>query len=402
MRDDRDTGGDAEKWPVRPLRAFLAAAAHASLTRAAAEMGVSQPAISQAVAGLERQFGATLLRRTADSPFLTDQGLILQRRSEAFLHHLAAGVRAQAPLAEVDAIGGAQIRSLLAVAEHGSLAQAARALDVSSASLQRAARELERLLGLTLFTRTAAGLAPTQDGLRLAQALRAAVAEMQAARREIAAAARPTQVRISIGTLPLSSAALVAGACSDMLREFPDALIQVQEGRFFGLLRELRAGRIDLIFGVLRQPDGDDVEQTPMIDRHYHLAARRDHPLVRQERVTYADLEHYDWVLPGAGNPRRKVCEDLLAAVGARPRIRIETNSLSTQRELLVGTDHLTLLTGRELEASGGALAIVPWDDLPTRPAEGLTLRRGWSPSAAQARFIALLRQRAGAGRAVS
>ena len=52
-------------------------------------------------------------------------------------------------------------QSLLAVADHGSLSAAARALGQSQPTIGRHIKTLEARLGLSLFTRVPRGLVPT-------------------------------------------------------------------------------------------------------------------------------------------------------------------------------------------------------------------------------------------------
>lgn len=63
--------------PLNGLRAFEAAARHLSFTRAAAEMNVTQAAISHQVKALERRLGLALFRRLPKSLRLTDEGQAL-------------------------------------------------------------------------------------------------------------------------------------------------------------------------------------------------------------------------------------------------------------------------------------------------------------------------------------
>jgi DNA-binding transcriptional LysR family regulator len=64
------------------LTAFLAVAEHSSFTRAALQLGISPPSLSQAIRSLEEQFGVRLLNRTTRSVALTDAG-------EELLAHLS-------------------------------------------------------------------------------------------------------------------------------------------------------------------------------------------------------------------------------------------------------------------------------------------------------------------------
>src|SRR5262245_53586429 len=71
----RDRPARAEPLPsLNALLAFEAAARQHSFTRAAAELGVTQTAISHQVRALEHDLGATLFRRTPQRITLTPEG----------------------------------------------------------------------------------------------------------------------------------------------------------------------------------------------------------------------------------------------------------------------------------------------------------------------------------------
>lgn len=74
------------------VEAFLSVAQHRSFRRAAAELGVTPSAISQAVRTLERRIGAALFIRTTRSVGLTEAGQrFLERAKPAFEELVAAG-----------------------------------------------------------------------------------------------------------------------------------------------------------------------------------------------------------------------------------------------------------------------------------------------------------------------
>src|SRR6516162_9644209 len=65
---------------VTGLRYFLAIARHANLTRAAGELGVTQPALTIALRRLEEALGTTLFVRTREGVTITATG-------EELVHH---------------------------------------------------------------------------------------------------------------------------------------------------------------------------------------------------------------------------------------------------------------------------------------------------------------------------
>lgn len=78
--------------PLNGLRAFEAAARHLSFTLAAAELGVTQAAISHQIRGLEDTLGVGLFRRLNRGLLLTDAGQTLLPAVRAALDGLAAAL----------------------------------------------------------------------------------------------------------------------------------------------------------------------------------------------------------------------------------------------------------------------------------------------------------------------
>ncbi len=76
------------------LRAFLAVARERSFTRAAAQLGVSQSALSQTMRGLEARLGLRLLTRTTRSVAPTEAGDRLIRAVEPAFDQIEAGLAA--------------------------------------------------------------------------------------------------------------------------------------------------------------------------------------------------------------------------------------------------------------------------------------------------------------------
>lgn len=99
------------------------------------------------------------------------------------------------------------IRSVLAVAEAGSLSAAARTTGISQPTLGRHIREAEATLGVALFTRIAKGLVPTEAGhglLPAARAMRKAAADLA-----LGAAAANAGMR---GTVRITASRVVSNA----------------------------------------------------------------------------------------------------------------------------------------------------------------------------------------------
>ena len=68
------------------LRVFMMVAAEGSFTRAAQHLGVSQPAVSQNIAELEKQVGAVLFDRKRGEVSLTAEGYVFKDYAAKILH----------------------------------------------------------------------------------------------------------------------------------------------------------------------------------------------------------------------------------------------------------------------------------------------------------------------------
>ena len=78
---------------LRDLRVFFAVAQHGSMAKAAAQLRVSQPAVSQVIADLEHALGARLLDRGRRGVDLTMFGTTLHKYAKAAFDELRQGVR---------------------------------------------------------------------------------------------------------------------------------------------------------------------------------------------------------------------------------------------------------------------------------------------------------------------
>ena len=107
---------------LRVLRYFLAVCEAGTMSRAAAELHVTQPALSRQIAQLERELGCTLLERRSRAVVPTEEGLYLRRRAEEII---ALADQTEADLTRDDTIvagdihiGAGESDSMRVVAHH--------------------------------------------------------------------------------------------------------------------------------------------------------------------------------------------------------------------------------------------------------------------------------------------
>jgi LysR family transcriptional regulator of gallate degradation len=244
---------------------------HLHLTREIARLGsvsavsrrlhLSQPAVTQAVANVERYFGAPLFLRESKGMKLTDAGLVCVQRIERATTQLQDGLsellrrsgRAGADVEQLLArLTNAQLNALTAFAQHGGFTRAARASGIAEPTLHRAARTLERTLSVPLFERTSFGVRATRDAEAFSRCVRLAFAEIKQAHAEIEGLRGTSSGVTVIGAMPLARSFLIPSAVIEFKRDHPRHEVSIIEGTYEHLVSALQSGEADFLIGALR------------------------------------------------------------------------------------------------------------------------------------------------------
>ena len=177
-----------------------------------------------------------------------------------------------------------QLRYLIAISEHGSINAAAQSLYVSQSNLSTAIKELERELGITIFTRTNRGVTLTNDGTELLGYARQVIeqADMMEARYE-RGHARSMRLAVSTQHYYFSLQAFIECATGQIIED----------------VRTFRS-EIGILYldgfntRVLRKAfDDADVAFFPLFDAQVHVFVGEHHPLASRASLKLTDLEPY-------------------------------------------------------------------------------------------------------------
>jgi DNA-binding transcriptional LysR family regulator len=383
---------------LRQFAIFEAIVRSGSAGGAAKTLGLSQPAVSHAIAKLERSLGVDLLERGRAGSIPNEAGAILHRRVVRLRDQIVIGMSAIRTEARdsgalwhrAAALTTTQVACHLAIADHGSFRAAARSLALSEPALQRTARELEALLDRPLYQRRGQVIDVTEAGEHLASCFRLGLAEIEQARDEIDASRGLTAGRIVLGCLPLMPKSFIATALGQLLTRFPSVEVSLEEGSYDRLRTALKRGELDMLLGAMRGEE-ERLQMRPLFDDPYVVIARSAHPL--GIRPDPDGLCRQSWVAPPAGTPRRIVLERLFTSLPVRPRIVLETSSVATMMATLAGSDCLSLCSHSQASADFAA-ADVAVLDIPLEPIArrvGVTIRSDWLPTTVQNTFLLLI-----------
>jgi DNA-binding transcriptional LysR family regulator len=189
-----------------------------------------------------------------------------------------------------------QFEYALAVAAEGSVTAAAELLRVAQPSMSQQIRNLERDLGVNLFSRTPAGLVPTVVGrafLREAQvavnAARRATATARASADELAGE-MVVAAQMGLGTRQLP------GALTALRHRFPRLEVTVfEEPNLAELERLARRGVLDL--ALMPAPCDEGLyEGHHLGDEEFVVVLGAGHRQLAADRVELRELEQDPWV----------------------------------------------------------------------------------------------------------
>lgn len=391
---------------IRHLRVFREVAHCRGITLAAERTHLSQPAVTQAIGKLEADLGISLLDRRHDGMFTTKAGQRFLDRVEKALDHLEAGAREagragpkppERGFSRFDRLlTAAQLRALAALSEAGNFSIAARNIGISQPSVHRAARNLERIAGVTLFNSTPEGVSLTTPAQVLAQRTKLALAELRQGFDEISAELGHDSAQIIVGSLPLSRSYILPEAISAMVKSHPSVQVRAVDGRYSELLHSLRHGDIDFIIGALRfPPPADDIEQEFLFDDPLAIVTGAGHPLAGSGKVTLDDTLRFPWVAPPMQTPAGAYLYGTLR-IDKLPQtpVRVVSSSLILLRGLLTTGDFITIISTHQArhELEAGLLVTLPVSLPDSRRPIGLTTRKDWRPTATQQAFLNLVR----------
>jgi LysR family transcriptional regulator, regulator for genes of the gallate degradation pathway len=374
-----------EIWSLnlRHLTALTATVRLGSLSAAAQAINLTQPALTQGLAKLERQLGHILFERRPDGMAPTVAARTLSTRVEAALAHINSS-----------RVTMAQVRALIAVGDAGSYAGASASTGRAQPSIHSAIGDLSLALGRTLIERRGKGIALTDAGRRTLRGFRLARTEIMSGMSELSALTGREIGQISIGAMPLSRARWLPAAVIAFYRLRPEVDIRIIEGSHAELIEPLRDGEIDLLIGALRDPSpGSDVAQRPMFADHPVVLGRAGHPITACA-PDIAELASYPWAISAPGTPLRAQWERMFLCAGATPpHVPIECGSVITIRQILRDSDFLTLLSPDQVAVELEAGWLIKICDAPETLVRtiGITTRNGWSPTETQRTFIDIL-----------
>jgi DNA-binding transcriptional LysR family regulator len=139
-----------------------------------------------------------------------------------------------------------RLKVLVAVARHGSVTAAARALNYAQPSVSHHIARLEAETGTRLLERVGRGIRLTEAGRLLAERAEEIIGRLDSAEAELAAHVGLREGRVRLAAFPSALGTLVPAAAARLAAETPGMEFMLTEAEPPEALRMLRAGYVDV------------------------------------------------------------------------------------------------------------------------------------------------------------
>jgi molybdate transport repressor ModE-like protein len=236
------------------------------------------------------------------------------------------------------------MRSLVAVAEHGAITEAAAALGVSQSALSRRIDQLEEALGAPLLERAGRGVALTSAGQLALEEGKLLVQRYERLRARIDEHLRLNAGVVRIGGGATAVGFLLPGAIAAFRKQHPGVLFQVKEAGS----REIEAavGSEELELGIVTLPTRTrEVDERPLTRDRIVLVAAKEHPLAGKERIDARALNGQSLVGFEAGSAVRWLIDAALREAQVEVNVVMELRSVAAILQMVETTGSLAFVS---------------------------------------------------------
>ncbi|SDN41911.1 LysR substrate-binding domain-containing protein [Ensifer sp. YR511] len=264
----------------------------------------------------------------------------------------------------------AQLKTLIHVAEVGSLSKAADRLNIAQPALSRQIRLLERELGTFLFNRHGRGMVITDAGREVLEHATRVMIELEAIRDITSGGKASYQGMVVMGMTPTVAEIMTVPLVSEIKKAHPKLAIRILSAFSGHLMDWLQRGEVEL--AVSYNPESlRSLRIRPiMMENLMYVSADAEHPLSLDVPVQFARLAEAEMVLPSPRHGLRVIVEECADQAGVALKTSVEADSFGAMINLVrngFGSTILPLAPIYSLVKSGRLSAAPLVDPTPTR-----------------------------------
>lgn len=260
------------------------------------------------------------------------------------------------------------MRYVVEVADSSSFTRAAERCFVTQSALSHQIAALERELGDRLFVRTSRSVRLTEAGVAFVRQARIALAAVDAAKEDAAAAAGQVIGTLRLGVIPTVAAVDVPKLIARFRTRHPSVRVELTVGNSDTLTASVRGGELDVALLGLREESVPRGVALRLLAREQLVAAvPRAHTLVDRTRLELGDLSGEVFADFPAGTSGRAQSDSAFSRAGITRDVAFEADSAELILGLVSAGLAVTLLAPGVVSRSRADVASIAVVDGPIR-----------------------------------
>ena len=281
-----------------------------------------------------------------------------------------------------------QLMLLLALDEEGNIHRAADALNMSQPAASKLLKDLEEMIGVSLFERLPRGMQPTWYGEIMIRHARIALSSLGEAGAEIDALKAGYIGSVGVGAITGPAMTLLPAAMTRVTEEYPLLRVSLLVESSDVLLERLAQNKLDILVARLfARHDKRNLHYEALAEEQVCAIVRSRHPILKLQNPSLDQLAAAGWIVPPAGSVLRHRFELMFQNAGLEPPLRvIETSALVFLTKMLEQSDYIAVVPVdvARYYADHGIAAILPVDLSCKMDSFGIITRTDWllSPGA--------------------
>jgi len=192
------------------------------------------------------------------------------------------------------------INLIKTIIQSGSLTEASNALNQSQPTISRKLQRLEDRLGVTLFTRSPKGLAPTSVATYIVSQSEPLEHHLASINRQIELMADLQTGEIRVGVGPIIEQVLIPNVLAAFWSSTGDTKVSIVTEADTALLDMFTASELDVVIGPFDERHWREkgAVAIPLIGDNIIAVAKSAHPIFKQTRYSWEQLTEYPLLAP--------------------------------------------------------------------------------------------------------
>jgi DNA-binding transcriptional LysR family regulator len=270
-----------------------------------------------------------------------------------------------------------------AVAELANFRRAAEAVHISQPAFSRRIDKLEQALGVKLLDRTTRRVSLTAVGRDFHRKVQQLLDDLDGTLLGMRGIAAMRLGEVTIACVPSTVYYYVSQVIRRYRETYPKIRVKIRDASANEVLDAVVRSEADFGLNFIGGQE-PDIEFKPLLEERFVAACRRDHPLARKRKVTWADLAEHDFITVSKTSGNRLLIDQALAGAARRPQSLYEAEHVTTLLGLVEAGLGVAAVPSLAMPASDHPLlASVPLTEPIVTRRVGLIRRKGRSLSPA-------------------